>query len=267
MTFGGWRRGPWYALDGTHPDAQAHLERVFKTMRDEWGCTYFKLDANFWGAMHGGRFHDPRATRIEAYRRGMAAVLRGTRDGFVLGCNHPIWPSIGLIHGSRSSHDIRREWKRVSDTARQNLSRNWQNGRLWWNDPDAIVLTGELSEDEFRFHATAIYASGGMILSGDDLTTITPARLAMLKKLQPPTARAARFADVSMQVGVVDLGAGRQAFCLLNWDDVPREVSVSLAHTQRVRELWTDEDLGKQSGRVTVTVPPHGGKVLMCDPI
>ena len=67
------------SLDGTHPDAQAHLERVFTTMRDEWGCTYFKLDANFWGAIHGGRFHDPRATRIEAYRRGMAAVLRGTR--------------------------------------------------------------------------------------------------------------------------------------------------------------------------------------------
>ncbi len=195
----GWRRGPWYALDGTHPDAQAHLERVFTTMREEWGCTYFKLDANFWGAIHGGRFHDPRATRIEAYRRGMAAVLRGTRDAFVLGCNHPIWPSIGVIHGSRSSHDIRRDWKRVSDTARQNLSRNWQNGRLWWNDPDAIVLTGELSEDEFRFHATAIYASGGMILSGDDLTTITPPRLAMLKKLQPPTGRAARFADTSMK--------------------------------------------------------------------
>ena len=58
VTFGGWRRGPWYALDGTHPEAQAHLERVFRTMRDEWGCTYFKLDANFWGAIHGGRFHD-----------------------------------------------------------------------------------------------------------------------------------------------------------------------------------------------------------------
>ena len=46
-------------------------------MRQEWGCTYFKLDANFWGAMHGGRFHDPKATRVEAYRRGMQAVLRG----------------------------------------------------------------------------------------------------------------------------------------------------------------------------------------------
>ena len=61
------------------PDAQSHLERVFRTMRTEWGCTYFKLDANFWGAMHGGRFHDARATRVEAYRRGMAG--RRSRRG------------------------------------------------------------------------------------------------------------------------------------------------------------------------------------------
>jgi len=47
VTFGGWRRGPWYVLDGTHPAVQNHFEHVFKTMRAEWGCTYFKLDANF----------------------------------------------------------------------------------------------------------------------------------------------------------------------------------------------------------------------------
>jgi len=264
VTFGGWRRGPWYAVDGTHPEAQAHLEHVFTTMRKEWGCTYFKLDANFWGAIHGGHFHDPRATRIEAYRRGMAAVRRGTSDAFILGCNHPIWPSIGAIHGSRSSHDIRRDWKRFSDTARQNLSRNWQNGRLWWNDPDAILLTGELSEDEYRFHATVIYASGGMILSGDDLTTIIAPRLTMLKKLQPPTGKAARFADVRMEVGEVGLDGGRRAYCLLNWNDQPRELSFSLSRESRVSELWSDEDLGLKSGRVPIAMPPRSGKVLIC---
>src|SRR5262249_17388233 len=28
VTFGGWRHGPWYALDGTHPEARKHLENV-----------------------------------------------------------------------------------------------------------------------------------------------------------------------------------------------------------------------------------------------
>jgi alpha-galactosidase len=139
VTFGGWRHGPWYALDGTHPEVQRHFEQLFHTMRNAWGCTYFKLDANFWGAIHGGRFHDAHATRVDAYRRGMQAILRGAGDAFILGCNHPLWPSIGVVHGSRSSNDIKRAWDRVCSTARQNLRRNWQNGRLWWNDPDAIV--------------------------------------------------------------------------------------------------------------------------------
>jgi alpha-galactosidase len=161
------------------------------------------------------------------------------------------------------SHPPRRAG-RFSDTARQNLSRNWQNGRLWWNDPDAIVLTGELSEDEYRFHATVMYASGGMILSGDDLTTITPARLAMLRKLQPPTAKAARFADVRMEVGEVDLDPSRRAYCLLNWDDKPRKLILALTRVSRVRELWSDEDLGMKSGRMSIAMPPRSGKVLIC---
>jgi alpha-galactosidase len=263
VTFGGWRRGPWYAVDGTHPEAQAHFEHVFRTMRREWGCTYFKLDANFWGAIHGGRFHDPRATRIEAYRRGMQAVLRGTGDAFVLGCNHPIWGSLGLIHGSRSSNDIRRDWKRIETTARQNLMRNWQNGRLWWNDPDAIVLTGELPEDEFRFHATAVYATGGMILSGDDLTTISPARLEMLRKLEPPTGVAARFEDDSLRVGVAEL-KDRRVVCLLNWQDTPESLTFTLPRPHAVRDVWSGEDLGRREGRVALDVNGRSGQLLEC---
>lgn len=266
VTFGGWRRGPWYAVDGTHPGAQEHLERVFRTLRQEWGCTYFKLDANFWGAIHGGRFHDPQATRVEAYRRGMEAVRRGAGDAFLLGCNHPIWASLGQVHGSRSSNDIKRSWSRVAGTARQNLLRNWQNGRLWWNDPDAVVLTGELSEDETRFHATAIYATGGMLLSGDDLTHIPPDRLAMLRKLQPPTRVAARFADDSLRVGTIRLGDRRIA-CLLNWDDVPQSLSFPLPRPHRVVDLWSDEDRGRHDGVVATTLPARSGTVLVCDPV
>ena len=149
--------------------------------------------------MHGGRFHDPRATRVEAYRRGMEAVVRGAGDSFLLGCNHPIWPSLGLIHGSRSSNDIKRTWDRIKTHRHgRTCSRNWQNGRLWWNDPDAIVLAGDLTDAECQFHATAIYASGGMVLSGDDLTKLPPARAAMLRKLLPPTGVAAAFDDASL---------------------------------------------------------------------
>src|SRR5262249_2977061 len=153
--------------------------------------------------------------------RGMQAVLRGAGDGFVLGCNHPIWPSFGVVHGSRSSRDIKRTWAKFAGPARQNLRRQWANGPLWGNHPDCGVLTGDLPEDEYLFHSTAVYATGGMLLSGDDLTKITPKRLEMLRKLLPPTGVAAEFEDDSLRVGYVRL-KGRTVACLLNWDERPQ---------------------------------------------
>jgi alpha-galactosidase len=264
VTFAGWRRGPWYMLDGTHPEVQAHFQRLFTTMQKEWGCTYFKLDANFWGAIHGGHFHDPKATRIEAYRRGMAAILRGTGHSFILGCNHPIWASFGLIHGSRSSGDVKRTWDRFKKIARQNLSRNWQNGSLWWNDSDAVCLTGSLSDDEFQFHATAVYASGGLVLSGDDLTKIPPARLAMLKKLLPPTARAAAFDKSDLRVGRVTVGDARM-LCLFNFDDQPKEISVRLETACDITDFWSGAALGRHEGILALgPMPPHSARLLAC---
>jgi len=261
VTFGGWRRGPWYALDGTHPSVQAHFEQLFRTMREEWGCTYFKLDANFWGAMHGGRLHDPKATRIEAYRRGMQAIGRGAGGAFLLGCNHPMWPSIGLVHGSRSSNDINRTWDRVRSTARQNLSRNWQNSRLWWNDPDAVVLAGELTDEECQFHATAIYATGGMVLSGDDLTAIAPARAAMLRKLLPPTGVAAEFDDATLQIGTIELRDARM-ICLFNWDDERRTLVVPIGRPSAVTDYWTDAPLGRRTASFPIELAPRSARLL-----
>jgi alpha-galactosidase len=265
VTFGGWRHGPWYALDGTHPDVQAHLERVFRTMRAEWGCTYFKLDANFWGAMHGGRFHDAPATRIEAYRRGMQAVIRGAGESFILGCNHPIWPSLGLVHGSRSSNDIKRIWDRIKTTGFQNLQRNWQNGRLWWNDPDAIVLASDLTDAECQFHATVIYASGGMVLSGDDLTKLSPARAAMLKKLLPPTGVAATFEDASLRAGTVVLPDARM-LCLFNWEDAPDTRSLRVPGPGVVADFWTGQPLVARDGTLTLSMPPRSARLLKVMP-
>jgi alpha-galactosidase len=267
VTFGGWRKGPWYVLDGTHPGAQKHLEDVFRTMHRDWGCTYFKLDANFWGMMHGGRLHDPKATRIEAYRRGMEAVRRGAGDAFLLGCNHPIWPSFGLIHGSRSSMDIKRSWKSFTETARENLDRNWQNGRLWWNDPDCVVLTGNLPENEFQYHATAIYATGGMLLSGDDLTKITPECLAMLRKLVPPSGVPAAFEDAALRVGLVRL-PDRLAVCLFNETDQPQSLTFELPQAAEVRDFWKGESLGRhEKGTFAVKdLPAHSARLLVCTP-
>jgi alpha-galactosidase len=260
--FGGWRMGPWYALDGTHPEAQQFLEDLFRTLRRDWGCTYFKLDANYWGAIHGGVHHDPAATRIEAYRRGMQAILRGAGDAFVLGCNAPMWPSLGLVHGQRMSMDIDRSWGSFKQIARENFYRAWQNGRLWWNDPDCVVLTGNLKEEEFIFHATAIYATGGLLLSGDNLPSLSPARLEMLRKMTPPTGVPARFVDNSFTVGRMPLGK-REMVALFNWGEEAATRSVPLQTKSRIKDYWTGADLGVHEREYSVkNMPPHSARLL-----
>jgi alpha-galactosidase len=262
VSFGGWRQGPWYCLDGTNPGAQKYLEQVFRTMRKNWGCTYFKLDATFWGAIQGGRFHDPKATRVEAYRRGMAAIHRGAGNAFILGCNHPLWPSFGLIDGSRSSMDIDRSWNTFAAIGKQSLRRNWQNGRLWWNDPDCVLLTGKLPENEFMFHATLIYATGGMVLSGDDLTQLSHEHLAVLKKLLPPTGVAARFEDGRFDIGHILL-PGREMIALFNWGDQPADRTIHLGAKSEITDYWTGMDLGEHVGDYTIPkMPGHSARLL-----
>jgi alpha-galactosidase len=211
--------------------------------------------------MHGGRLHDPRATRIEAYRRGMQAVLKGAGDSFILGCNHPIWPSFGLIHGSRSSGDVKRAWDTFQKIARQNLNRNWQNGKLWWNDPDAITLSGNMPAEEYRFHASVAVAAGGLVLSGDDLTTLPSDRLAMLKKLLPPTGVAAEFEDESLRIGTVKL-AGSTLICVFNWGAEEARIPVKWARAAEVTDLWSGKSYGRQTA-LEVPLKPHEGTVLL----
>ncbi len=261
VTFGGWHKLPWYVLDGTNPGAQKYLETVFRTMRKEWGCTYFKLDAITWGAIKGGHFHNPNATRVEAYHQGMAAIRRGAGNAFLLGCNHPVWPSIGYIDGQRSGMDIDRSWDSFSSTARENLYRAWQNGKLWWNDPDTLLLTGNLTEDEFLFHASVILATGGLALSGDDFPKLSPAQIDRLKKLLPPTGVACKFEGYGHEVGTCTINGEKRVF-LFNDTDQPVQRRFQMLRRAKLVNFWTGEQYGEKEGEVEWTLPKHSAVVL-----
>lgn len=249
VTYGGWRCTPWYVLDGTHPEVQAHLERVFRTLREQWGIHYFKLDANFWGAIHGGRFFDPNSTRIEAYRRGMAAVLRGAGEGaFLLGCNAPIWPSLGLVHGMRVSDDVERHGPRFRQIAREAFCRAWQNDRVWALDPDCVCLRDlpnqRAGEQDYQFHLAALVASGGMVLAGDrlqDLDEGQEAQLHRLLALCAARAPAARFDDMGFARGRVALPGGGELLCLFNWGGQ----EVAMAVPAGGVDFWDDSPVGE----------------------
>lgn len=275
--FGGWRCAPWYVLDGTHPEVQAHFENVFKTMREEWGVTYFKLDANYWGAIHGGKLHDPNATRIDAYREGMKAIQKGAGNSFILGCNAPIWPSLGLVDGMRTSGDINQIWSWFKSSGLENLSRSWQNGRLWWSDPDCVLLTEtpqinirkhlpradpSLTEKEFKLHVAAIRATGGLVLSGDDLTQIKPERLKLLEKLFASTGKAMSFDKLDFSVGRVQISEKKEEVALFNWGNQPVSRSIPFDPGSKVTDFWTGEAKRVADTSLSFKIPARSAVLL-----
>lgn len=271
--FGGWRSGPWYVLDGTHPEVQKHLESVFREMREKWGVNYFKLDANYWGAIHGGVHYDKSATRVEAYRRGMAAVLKGCDEhSVVLGCNAPIWPSLGLVTAMRTSNDVNRDWAAIKSTAYENLCRAWQNGKLWDADPDCVLLSNDtvftgkmpIKQEEWMFHATAIHAVGGLVLTGDKASNLSNTELNILKKLLHTTRKGAKFTDGKMEIGKTDMG-NIQYYYFFNWGETEKiDLKIKLTTKSQLTDFWSNKEIGVFEGSYTLAhLAPHSAKLIM----
>ncbi len=242
--FGGWRLAPWYVLDGTNPNVQKHFEQLFSNMRNEWGCTYFKLDANYWGAIHGATYYKKGATRTEAYRDGMKAIVKGAgKNAYILGCNQPMWPSLGLVTGSRTSMDIDVDFDNMKHTGLENLYRSWQNNKLWWNDPDCLLLAGHLPENQYMFHASLLYATGGALLSGDDISMLPDNRLAILKKMISVPGITAAFDSDEFNYGWINTPSKKQ-LVVLNWEKAAKTFHIPIKRPCTVTNYFTGEKMG-----------------------
>ena len=278
-TFGGWRCGPWYMLDGSHPEAQRYLTEVFRTMREDWNIKYYKLDANMWGAMPFGNRFKKNVTSVEAYRMGMQAILKGAgKESFLLGCNAPMWPSIGMVHGMRITNDMSRSYKAFRERALECFPRNWQNGRLWINDPDTVLLdnrdmillgpdgkntiqNGTVSWKEFLFCASYVMASGGMILNGDCICVLSKEQIGVLKKMLPSTGIAAEFND-SYEIGWIQQSQKKRRLFLFNYEEEKKDYQVEVLPGERVKDFWSGKEETALGGRYHVMLDGHSAKIV-----
>ena len=93
------------------PQVERWLRDLFREVTDSWGYDYVKIDF-LYGAAIAGRRHDASATRVDSYRRGLAAVRAGVGDTrFVLGCGALMGASVGIIDGQRIGPDVAPWWR------------------------------------------------------------------------------------------------------------------------------------------------------------
>jgi alpha-galactosidase len=178
-----------YALDTTHPEAQAWLDETFAAFK-RMGYTYFKIDFLFAAAMAGDRREA--ATPMQAYRRGMDIINKAAAGGFVLACGAPLLPSLGLCGGMRVGEDTAPFWNpRMSGLqgpnayiALKNPILRWFMHRRWWlNDPDCLLLREkdiDLTFGEKALYARAAGLLDAMLIDSDDLELVDARGRALL---------------------------------------------------------------------------------------
>ncbi len=289
-----------YALDCTHPGAQAWLSRLAETLVGQCRFDYLKLDFIYAAAVEGMRY-DRQATRAQAYRRGLEAIRQGAGDAFILGCGAPLGPSVGLVNGQRIGPDVAPYWHLPSELVppavtvlsrqpleslpacenaiRNVLTRFWTHGRLWLNDPDCLLVRDRetaLSLDETRSLATAIALSGGMVVLSDAMPKLPPGRRQIASLLLPPYGPSAIPLDLLQRSlpRFLRLAIDRpfQRWWLLgvfHWEDEPGEVTVPLpAEPVHVFDLWQDRYFGVHQHEIRFSaMPPHSAKLLSLRPV
>jgi alpha-galactosidase len=272
-----------YALDLTNTDVIEWLRAVFRTICDEWGFDYVKIDFIYAGAIDGTR-NDPNVTRAQAYRRGLEAIRETIGDRFILACGNPQGASVGLVDGARIGPDVAPYWKpfdrrqpdfTLSDPAainsiRNSIDRYWMHNRLWSNDPDCLLVRDSetaLSGDETRTLASVVAMTGGMVLNSDNLAKVPPERQRLISLLLPAYGKAAapldlfRPGDVPRLLGL-DCGSHR-LLAVFNWEDAEAGVSAELPPGEwHAFEFWEHEYLGVARDRMELAVPGRGCRLL-----
>jgi alpha-galactosidase len=291
------------ALDATHPAVQEHLERLGRTLRG-WGFGFIKADFCYAGALPARR-HDPSQTRAQALRRGLEALRRGLgEETFLLGCGCPYGPALGIVDAMRIGPDTAPGWRpelwslpwtrpllgaerslpSLRNCLRHVLAHSSLHRRWWWNDPDCLLARDtdtRLGAEEVQSALSLAGLSGGLLVSGDEPSRLSPERRRWLSLLTPvlsPGGRALDLLEREMpelyQLPLSAPWGSWQVVLVANWQDRPRRKSLELARLglPTDRPLHVFDFWGRRCIRHTGPVlelgelAPHASRLLRLCP-
>jgi alpha-galactosidase len=142
-----------------------------------------------------------------------------------------------------------------------------------WNDPDMLeVGNGGMTKEEYRAHFSMWALFSAPLLAGNDISNMTADTKEILlnKEViavdQDPLGRQGRRVKKTgdQEIWSKQLQDGSRAVVLLNRGPAPTKIADSLSAS--VRNLWTANDLGKQTGAYSAEVPSHGAVMLTIKP-
>lgn len=202
-------------FDYSNPAVCAYIKDVLRTIRTEWGFSYFKIDFMRYGlletilAEHGKekkgikkvtaiKAFDENLTSIERTRLALKSMREGIGDGFFLACSSVFGPTIGIVDGIRTGGDISPTFEHYTSRCLQNGGNFYLNHIVAQNDADYLVVRNKddeepsraWGEDKFGGNTTyneakmwsdyvALY--GGIKINSDNLLTLRSERKNLIK--------------------------------------------------------------------------------------
>ena len=201
-----------FILDLTYPGVCDYLEEQFRKISLDWGFAYFKFD--FMRSVFidsDQQFYDRSSTSLEAYRKGLEAIRRGTgKDAYISVCGGHYGASFGIANSQRSGSDVKSQWDgKELPKYRQNILRTWMAG-LWHVDPDAMMVrrqknplpsdkrsltTGLFTDGEAFTNTINQFIGGNLITFTEDFSKIDSDRKMLYKYVVPSVNSASRPLD------------------------------------------------------------------------
>jgi hypothetical protein len=262
----------------------------------EWGYGFFKIDG-MSGRNHGycahlyerpeirARFADPDCPNpfelcIKAFREGIGD------DRVFLACQgHFTGAEAAYADASRTGADIVHpncpvEWKNILLQARCTVNQFFAHANVFWSDPDCMLVSqAALAREQAQVEATVVALPGQQTFAGDKLAELAPDRVRLIQQALPvcPTRPGALYPQFGY-LPVWDLHVARpfgdwHVVALFNWDDAEKTVGVDIPELGEAAEsafvgweFWTGSFLGRVEGRLDMTVPAHGVRLVALQP-
>lgn len=254
----------FYALDCTHPEVQKWLHDLFTAITKKWGYKFVKIDFIFAAAIDGV-FHDSTKTRVQAYRKGLEIIRDAVgTDTFILGCGAPLGPSIGLVNGMRIGPDTYYGFNQpflywflnkfffaglgnmpsMKEALKIVVLRSFMHNYLWLNDPDCLLVRQKRSSlklHEIQFEVTLLGLCGGLVLSSDNLSELTPEDHEFIKFLLPASRKSAIPIDLfeadppmylKLEIAKSSLFDPYYLIGIFNWTKKSQEICISAEQFQ-----------------------------------
>lgn len=276
--------GKFGALDLTHPDAGQWLAATLQTIR-AWGYDYLTLDYLYAGALPGTRYN-PRLTRAEALRAGLAVMAEAVGEATVAVAGCPVLPALGLADRLRVGPDMPHRGRvplfgkpgfaALKPILGNVAARGCLHGRWWINDAGGL-LVGEddtrLSMSETIAAASMLALSGASTMLGDRLAALDRDRVGLLAKLLPHLGEPALVTGAErgglpteLRLPIRAAWGEWQVVGLFNWGQ-QGTVDVPLAgRAVHVYDFWDDAYLGLHQGALRLELPARSCKLLRVTP-